>query len=34
MYNDTATLAPIAPPSVAVSADGLVRRYGDGDSAV
>ena len=34
MYNDTATLAPIAPPSVAVSADDLVRRYGDGDSAV
>ena len=34
MYNDTATLAPIAPPSVAVSADSLVRRYGDGDSAV
>ena len=34
MYNDTATLAPIAPPTVAVSADSLVRRYGDGDSAV
>ena len=34
MYNDTATLAPIAPPSVAVSADSLVRRYGEGDSAV
>ena len=34
MYNDTATVAPIAPPSAAVAADNLVRRYGEGDSAV
>jgi putative ABC transport system ATP-binding protein len=34
MYNDSAVLAPIAPPSAAVSAFDLVRRYGDGDSAV
>jgi putative ABC transport system ATP-binding protein len=34
MYNDTATLAPIAPPSAAVAAYNLVRRYGNGDSAV
>jgi putative ABC transport system ATP-binding protein len=34
MYNDSAVLAPIAPPSAAVSAYNLVRRYGDGDSAV
>ncbi len=34
MYNDSAVLAPIAPPIAAVSAFDLVRRYGDGDSAV
>jgi putative ABC transport system ATP-binding protein len=34
MYNDSALVAPIAPASVAVAADNLVRRYGDGDSAV
>jgi putative ABC transport system ATP-binding protein len=34
MYNDSALLAPIAPPIAAVSAYDLVRRYGDGDSAV
>ena len=34
MYNDSAVLAPIAPPSAAVSAYDLVRRYGEGDSAV
>ena len=34
MYNDSAVLAPIAPPSAAVSAFDLIRRYGDGDSAV
>jgi putative ABC transport system ATP-binding protein len=34
MYNDSAVLAPIAPPSAAVSAYNLVRRYGEGDSAV
>ncbi len=34
MYNDSAVLAPIAPPIAAVSAYDLVRRYGDGDSAV
>jgi putative ABC transport system ATP-binding protein len=34
MYDDSAVLAPIAPPSAAVSAYNLVRRYGDGDSAV
>ena len=34
MYNDTALIAPIAPPSVAVAAHDLTRRYGDGDSAV
>ena len=34
MYNDSALLAPIAPPTAAVSAFDLVRRYGDGDSAV
>jgi putative ABC transport system ATP-binding protein len=34
MYNDSAVLAPIAPPSAAVSAFDLVRRYGEGDSAV
>ena len=31
MYNDAAL---IAPPSAAVTADNLVRRYGEGDSAV
>jgi putative ABC transport system ATP-binding protein len=34
MYNDTAIVAPIAPASVAVAARDLVRRYGEGDSAV
>ena len=34
MYNGSALVAPIAPASVAVAADNLVRRYGDGDSAV
>ena len=34
MYDDSAVLAPIAPPSAAVSAYNLVRRYGEGDSAV
>ena len=34
MFNDSAVLAPIAPPSAAVAADNLVRRYGEGDSAV
>jgi putative ABC transport system ATP-binding protein len=34
MYNDSALVAPIAPASVAVAADNLVRRYGEGDSAV
>jgi putative ABC transport system ATP-binding protein len=34
MYDDSAVLAPIAPPSAAVSAFDLVRRYGEGDSAV
>jgi putative ABC transport system ATP-binding protein len=36
MYNDSAILAPIAPAGVAaaVAAHDLVRRYGDGDSAV
>jgi putative ABC transport system ATP-binding protein len=34
MYDDSAVLAPIAPPIAAVSAYDLVRRYGDGDSAV
>jgi putative ABC transport system ATP-binding protein len=35
MYNDSALVAPIAPPaSAAVVADNLTRRYGDGDSAV
>jgi putative ABC transport system ATP-binding protein len=35
MYNDTATIAPIAPPeTAAVAAYDLTRRYGDGDSAV
>jgi len=34
MYNDSALVAPIAPTSAAVAADNLVRRYGEGDSAV
>ncbi len=34
MYNGTATIAPIAPASAAVAAHNLVRRYGEGDSAV
>jgi putative ABC transport system ATP-binding protein len=34
MYDNSAVLAPIAPPIAAVSAYDLVRRYGDGDSAV
>jgi putative ABC transport system ATP-binding protein len=34
MYNDTALVAPLAPPSAAVAAHDLTRRYGDGDSAV
>jgi putative ABC transport system ATP-binding protein len=34
MYNDTATIAPIAPASAAVAAHDLTRRYGDGDSVV
>jgi putative ABC transport system ATP-binding protein len=34
MYNDSALVAPIAPASVAVAADNLVRRYGEGDSVV
>jgi putative ABC transport system ATP-binding protein len=34
MYDDSAVLAPIAPPSAAVLAYNLVRRYGEGDSAV
>jgi putative ABC transport system ATP-binding protein len=34
VFNDTALVAPLAPPSAAVAAHNLVRRYGDGDSAV
>ena len=34
MYNDSVLVAPIAPPSAAVAAHDLTRRYGDGDSAV
>jgi putative ABC transport system ATP-binding protein len=34
MYNDTAVFAPLAPPSAAVAARNLTRRYGDGDTAV
>ena len=34
MYNDSALVAPLAPPSAAVAAYDLTRRYGDGDSAV
>jgi putative ABC transport system ATP-binding protein len=34
VYNDTALIAPVAPPSASVAAHNLTRRYGDGDSAV
>ena len=34
VYDNTATIAPLAPVSAAVAADNLTRRYGDGDSAV
>ena len=34
MYNGNAIVAPLAPPSAAVAAYDLTRRYGDGDSAV
>ena len=34
VYNDTALVAPLAPPSAAVAAHDLTRRYGDGDSVV
>ncbi len=34
MFNDTALAVPLAPPSAAVAAHDLTRRYGDGDSAV
>jgi putative ABC transport system ATP-binding protein len=34
MYNDTATIVPLAPVTAAVAARDLTRRYGDGDSAV
>jgi putative ABC transport system ATP-binding protein len=34
MYTDSTLIAPIAPPSAAVAAHNLTRRYGDGDSAV
>ena len=35
MYNDSATIAPLAPPeTAAVAAHDLTRRYGEGDSAV
>jgi putative ABC transport system ATP-binding protein len=34
MYNGNAIVAPLAPPSAAVAAFDLTRRYGDGDSAV
>jgi putative ABC transport system ATP-binding protein len=34
VYNDTAIVAPLAPPSLAISARDLTRRYGEGDSAV
>jgi putative ABC transport system ATP-binding protein len=34
MFNGNATVAPLAPPSAAVAAYDLTRRYGDGDSAV
>jgi putative ABC transport system ATP-binding protein len=35
VYDDTATIAPLAPPeTAAVAAHDLTRRYGEGDSAV
>jgi putative ABC transport system ATP-binding protein len=34
MYDDTATIGPIAPSGAAVAAHDITRRYGDGDSAV
>jgi putative ABC transport system ATP-binding protein len=34
VFNDSALADPIAPPSAAVAAHNLTRRYGDGDSAV
>jgi putative ABC transport system ATP-binding protein len=34
MFNGNAIVAPLAPPSAAVAAYDLTRRYGDGDSAV
>jgi putative ABC transport system ATP-binding protein len=34
VFNDTALIAPLAPPSAAVAAHNLTRRYGDGDSTV
>ena len=34
MYNDTATIPPLAPPSAAAAAHDVTRRYGEGDSAV
>jgi putative ABC transport system ATP-binding protein len=34
MYNDSTLVAPIATTRAAVAADNLVRRYGEGDSAV
>jgi putative ABC transport system ATP-binding protein len=34
MYTESTLVAPVAPPSAAVAAFDLTRRYGDGDSAV
>jgi putative ABC transport system ATP-binding protein len=34
VFNDTALVAPLAPPSAAVAASNLTRRYGSGDSVV
>jgi putative ABC transport system ATP-binding protein len=34
MFNDTVLVAPLAPPSAAVAAHELTRRYGHGDSVV
>ena len=34
MYNDAALAVPLAPPSAAVAAHNLTRRYGSGDSVV
>jgi putative ABC transport system ATP-binding protein len=34
VFNDTILVAPLAPPSAAVAARNLTRRYGDGDTAV